>query len=175
MPLNPGIAEPRVLDQHDVDDEHELIHGDPMVRVGSGKATMALIGRLLMAAIFLMSGIGKLTDLPGTVAQMTKVGIPYADNLAVVAGVAEILGALSLLFGLLTRLGAFGLILFLIPTTWYFHAFWNVAGDARMPQVVNFVKNLAIIGGLSTLVTLGAPRFSIDHRLRRARFPVPRD
>src|SRR5215475_8169253 len=93
MPLNPGIAEPRVRDLQDFDDEHEWSRDDAVVHVSSGNATMALVGRLLIAAIFLMSGIAKLTDTPGTVAHMTQAGIPYADTLAIIAGVAEICGA----------------------------------------------------------------------------------
>ena len=130
---------------------------------------MALIGRLLIAAIFLMSGIAKLTDTPGTVAHMTSAGIPYANTLALVAGGAEILGAIALILGLLTRLGAAGLILYMIPTTLIFHAFWNYAGQERLPQMVNFMKNVGIIGGLSALVAFGASRFSIDYLIRRAR------
>lgn len=166
MPLNPRFAEPRV-EWRDSHDEHESNPALAAMKSGSGKATMALIGRLLIAAIFLMSGIAKLTDLPGTVAHMTKVGIPYADTLAIVAGVAEILGAASLILGLLTRIGALGLFVYMIPTTLLFHAFWNYQGAEQLPQMVNFMKNLAIMGGLSTLVAVGALRFSVDHRIRR--------
>lgn len=166
MPITPGIAERRFLDSEERD---ELDIDDTVLGVSPSQATMALIGRFLIAAIFLTSGIGKLTDLPGTIATMTKAGIPYADTLAVVAGVSEVLGAVSLAIGLLTRVGASGLILFMIPATLIFHAFWNFEGAERMQQMVNFMKNLAIIGGLSTLVAFGAPRFSLDHRLRRSR------
>jgi putative oxidoreductase len=166
MPLNPRFAEPRV-EWRDSHPEHESNPALAAVKSGSGKAAMALIGRLLIAAIFLMSGIAKLTDLPGTVAHMTKMGIPYADTLATVAGVAEILGAASLILGLLTRVGALGLILFLIPATLIFHAFWNYQGAEQLTQMVNFMKNLAIMGGLATLVAVGALRFSVDHRIRR--------
>ena len=166
MPLNPRFAEPRV-EWRDSPDESEPNAAVAAMKSGSGKAVMALLGRLLIAAIFLMSGIAKLTDTPGTVAHMVKMGIPYADTLALVAGAAEILGAASLIFGLATRAGALGLILFMIPTTLIFHAFWNYQGAEQLPQMVNFMKNMAIIGGLSTLVAVGALRFSVDHRIRR--------
>jgi len=164
MPMNPSIAERGVLVRPDTFDQDEVVEVDDRQR-----PTMALIGRFLLAAIFVMSGIAKLTDLPGTVAHMTAAGIPYAQTLAVVAGVAEILGAAALVFGFLTRLGAAGLILFMIPATLVFHAFWSFEGAARMPQMLNFMKNLAIIGGLATLVGFGAGRYSLDHKLRRAR------
>ena len=167
MPLNPGIAEQRLLDRNIDDARDEFVH-DAEVH-SSWQTTMALIGRLLIAAIFLMSGIGKLTDIPGTVAHMTEMGIPYADTLALVAGVAEVMGALALIFGLLTRVGAVGLILFMIPATLIFHAFWNYHGAERMPQMINFMKNLGLIGGLATLAAFGAGRASLDHALRRRR------
>jgi putative oxidoreductase len=168
MPLNPGIAERRPFDRQDVIEEDDvLIQHD--VLDSSWRSSMALIGRLLIAAIFLMSGIAKLTDTPGTVAHMTAAGIPYADTLAIVAGVAEILGAAAIALGLLTRLGAFGLFLYMIPTTVIFHGFWNFHGAERLPQMVNFMKNLAIMGGLATLVAFGAPRLSLSHRVRRSR------
>jgi putative oxidoreductase len=170
MPLNPGIAERRFIERREIaDDPDEMIHDDAAAHSSSWQATMALLGRLLIAAIFLMSGIAKLTDIPGTVAHMTSMGIPYADRLAVVAGIAEVLGGISIAVGLLTRIGAFGLILFMIPTTVIFHAFWSYHGEERLPQMVNFMKNLGIIGGLATLVAFGPGRFSLGRRLRGSR------
>ena len=133
MPLNPGIAERRFERQDIINEDDEIfVEDEATVLDTPWQTTMALIGRLLLAAIFLMSGIAKLTDTAGTVSHMTAVGIPYADTLAIVAGVAEILGAASLILGLLTRVGAFGLILYMIPTTLLFHAFWNHEGPERL-------------------------------------------
>ncbi|MBX3155386.1 MAG: DoxX family protein [Deltaproteobacteria bacterium] len=125
-----------------------------------------LAGRFLLAAIFFVSGYAKLTDPAGTIAHMTAAGIPAADVLAYVAGFAEILGAVSLLFGFLTRIGALGLILFMIPTTLVFHNFWAYEGAEQRMQLVNFLKNLGILGGLSLLVACGAGRYSVDSKLR---------
>ena len=170
MPLNPGIAERRFVEREDIVDERdELLLDEEVAHDSAWQTTMALIGRLLIAAIFLMSGIAKLTDTPGTVAHMTAAGIPYADTLAIVAGIGEVVGGLSLVLGLLTRIGALGLFLYMIPTTLIFHAFWNAEGPERLQQMVNFMKNLAIMGGLATLIAVGARRLSIDHRIRRAR------
>jgi putative oxidoreductase len=170
MPMNPRIAERGAFGRPDTDarDLHDDDVHDDLIRHTS-MPTAALIGRCLLAAIFLMSGIAKLTDLPGTVSHMTQAGIPYADTLALVAGGAEILGGLALVFGFLTQAAALGLILYMIPTTLIFHAFWNYTGEARMPQMINFMKNLAIIGGLCVTMAQGAGRFSLDHRIRRAR------
>jgi putative oxidoreductase len=130
------------------------------------RPTWMLVGRILVATIFLISGFAKLTDPSGTVGYMEAQGIPSAHTLAIIAGGAEVAGGLAILFGFLTRIGAFGLILFLIPTTLIFHDFWTMDGAEATTQMVNFVKNLAIIGGLALLVANGAGRYSIDARLR---------
>jgi putative oxidoreductase len=172
MPMNPRFAERHVFGRPDTDASRDIhdreLQDDDLIRDRS-LPTAALIGRLLIAVIFLLSGFSKLTDLPGTVEHMAAVHIPYPDTLAVVAGCAEVLGALAIAFGFLTRVASAGLILFLIPTTLVFHAFWNYAGQERLPQMVNFMKNLAIIGGLAVLMAQGAGRFSLDYRMRRAR------
>lgn len=126
-----------------------------------------LIGRLLLAAIFLVSGFAKLVDVEGTAGYMTAVGIPAAHTLTVVAGVAEILGALAIAIGLLARIGALGLILYLIPTTLIFHGFWAYEGSEQKLQLVNFMKNLGIVGGLMLVFAYGAGRYSVDAKLRK--------
>jgi len=171
--MNPRFAERPMFGLPDTDTSHDIedvddVDADDLIR-DTSLPTTALIGRVLIASIFLASGIAKLTDTPGTVAHMVEMGIPYPETLAVVAGAAEVLGAIAILTGFLTRIASAGLILFMIPTTLIFHAFWNYAGQERMPQMVNFMKNLAIIGGLAVLMAQGAGRFSIDHRIRRAR------
>ncbi|MDQ3333576.1 MAG: DoxX family protein [Myxococcota bacterium] len=130
------------------------------------RPTTALIGRILIGAIFMVSGIAKLTDTAGTAGYMDAAGIPYAPQLAVIAGIAEIVGALSLIFGFLTRIGALGLIVFMIPTTLLFHAFWTFDGPEQKMQMVDFMKNLAIIGGLAMIFAFGPSRYSIDHKIR---------
>jgi putative oxidoreductase len=135
------------------------------------RSTAALIGRILIAAIFVTSGFAKLTDPAGAAGYMTQVGIPNADVLVYVAGIAELLGGLALIFGFLTRLAALGLILVLIPTTLLFHNFWTMEGAEAKTQMVNFMKNLAILGGLATVFANGPGRFSIDSRIRRPKQP----
>jgi putative oxidoreductase len=154
------IAERVVFGRPIESTEDQFIHLAP-------RPTTALLGRVALAAIFLVSGAAKLVDVAGTAAYMSSVGIPFPETLAMFAGVAEILGALSLISGALTRMGAFGLILFLIPTTLLFHDFWALEGEAQRTQLVNFLKNLSIIGGLILLISYGPGRYSIDSLLRR--------
>ncbi|HUS33599.1 MAG TPA: DoxX family protein [Kofleriaceae bacterium] len=131
------------------------------------RAGTALIARILMSAIFLTSGIAKLVDPAGAQGYMNMAGIPHADILVYVAGFAELLGGLALLLGFLTRIGALGLFIFLIPTTLAFHGFWNMEGAEAKTQMVNFMKNLAIMGGLLAIYAWGPGRYSVDARIRR--------
>ena len=131
------------------------------------RSTSALIGRFLIAAIFITSGFAKLADPSGAIGYMNAVGIPHSDVLVYVAGIAELVGGLGLVFGVFTRLAAAGLFLYLIPTTLLFHNFWAVEGAAVKTQLVNFMKNLAIMGGLATIFAHGPGRFSIDRVMRR--------
>ena len=127
----------------------------------------ALVARILLAAIFLISGIAKVTDSAGTMAHMTAHGVPAADILVWVAGFAEIAGGLSIALGLLARIGALGLIVFLIPTSILFHDFWNLTGQEQIAQMANFMKNVAIAGGLALIVAYGPGRYSLDYKLRK--------
>jgi putative oxidoreductase len=144
--------------------DHTEIHVVP-------RSTTALIGRLLIAAIFLLSGTAKLVDTATTAQYMSAVGIPHAETLAIIAGLAEICGGLAVACGFLTRMAALGLILYLIPTTLIFHSFWNFDEPEMKMQMVNFMKNLCIIGGLTMLFGFGPGRFSIDAKLRQPKQP----
>ena len=135
------------------------------VRVAQ-RPTSALIGRILIAAIFIVSGIAKLTDTTGTAGYMQAAGIPAPHTLAIIAGIAELAGGVSLVLGLLTRIGALGLIVYLAIVTLTMHAFWSFEGAEQKTQMVNFMKNLAIMGGLFTVMAFGPSRYSIDKKIR---------
>jgi putative oxidoreductase len=159
--LEPATMAERIVFGRPIEStEDQTIHLAP-------RPMTALLGRVAIAAIFLVSGTAKLVDVAGTAAHMTAVGIPFPETLAMFAGVAEILGALSLMFGALTRIGAIGLILFMIPTTLLFHNFWVLEGDEQRLQMVQFLKNLGLTGALILLVSFGPGRYSIDSLLRR--------
>ena len=131
------------------------------------RKTAALIGRILLGAIFIVSGIAKLTDTATTAGYMTAQGIPQAHALAIFAGICELAGGIALATGFLSRLAALGLFLFLIPTTLIFHNFWALDGANAKLQMVNFMKNLSIMGGLLLLWAQGPNRLSVDARIRR--------
>lgn len=135
------------------------------------RSTALLIGRILIGAIFLLSGIAKLADPSGAVGHMTKAGIPAADTLIYVAAFAELLGGLAVITGFLARLGAIGLFVFMAITTVTMHAFWKFEGQEMIQQNVQFLKNLSIMGGLLMLWAMGPGRFSIDAKMRRPLSP----
>ncbi|MDQ6733901.1 MAG: DoxX family protein [Nitrospirota bacterium] len=120
-----------------------------------------LVGRILIAAIFLMSGIGKIADPQGTQQYMQAMGMTWATTLFYVGAIVlEVGGGLSLLLGYWTRAGAIALILFMIPTTLMFHT-----NFADQNQMIHFLKNLAMFGGLFYVAAYGAGPLSMDARL----------
>lgn len=124
-----------------------------------------LIGRILLALIFVMSGLNKIMDFSGTAEHMTGEGIPASSFFLVGAIIFELGGGLMVLFGWKGRLGAVVLIVFLIPTTLIFHDFWTYEGQERQAQMINFMKNLSIMGGLSFLLGMGPGPASADNRV----------
>jgi putative oxidoreductase len=128
-----------------------------------------LVGRILLAAIFLMSGFDKFAQHAGTVAYAQAAGLPLADVAIYLAGAVELLGALSLILGFRARWGALALVLFLVPATLLFHNFWAFSGMDQQLQLGNFMKNLALIGGLLTVFVYGAGPLSLDARGARRR------
>lgn len=120
-----------------------------------------LVARAFLAAIFLKSGFDKITGFSGTEQMMAGKGIPLTPLLLVGAIVFELLGGLSVLLGYKARWGAILLILFLIPTTLIFHTDF-----AERMQMSQFLKNLALIGGLLMVYYAGAGPVSLDHQLK---------
>jgi putative oxidoreductase len=129
-------------------------------------AYAATLGRVLMAVIFILSGIGKFTHLSGMAA-----AVHLSPAMLGLAGAAELAGGMSLLLGLWSRIGALGLVIFLIPTTLMFHNFWAAPPAQQQEQMINFLKNLAIMGGLLMVVAFGPGPLSITRR-RRVRATV---
>ncbi len=122
----------------------------------------SLAGRIFLALIFIMSGIGKIGNFDGTAAYMSSNGMPMVSILLIGAIVFELAGGLSLLVGYKTRYGVLMLLVFLIPATLVFHAFWAVPEDMVKMQTIAFLKNIAIMGGLLTVLSHGPGRLSVD-------------
>jgi putative oxidoreductase len=121
---------------------------------------LPLFGRVLLACIFLMSGLNKIMNPQGTQQYMITMGMTWATTFFYLGAIAiEIGGGLSLLLGSWTRLGAWALALFMIPTTLIFHTNF---GDPN--QLIHFLKNLAITGGLLYIAAYGPGPISLDGR-----------
>lgn len=118
-----------------------------------------LLGRVLLAAIFLLSGISKLSDPAGTIGYIQMAGLPLPVVAYGVAVAVEVLGGLALIVGFLTRPAALVLAGFSLATAVGFHS--NL-GDLN--QYIHFFKNVAMAGGLLQVVAFGAGRLSLDAR-----------
>jgi len=89
--------------------------------------------------------------------------------LLAIATALEVLGAISLILGLKARWGAAALLVFLVPVTLVFHNFWAVPAQEQQMEMVNFMKNLSIAGGLLIVLGRGAGAFSVDASRAHAR------
>jgi putative oxidoreductase len=124
-------------------------------------AHLSLLGRILLATMFILSAFNKIQNPEGTQQYMAMMGMTTATAFFYLAAiVVELAGGLSVLVGYWARLGALALFLFLIPTTLIFHT-----NFADPNQMIHFLKNLTIMGGLLYVVAYGPGRFSIDARL----------
>ena len=126
-----------------------------------------VVGRILLALIFLMSGINKVLNWEGTEGYMASVGMPMVTLFLIGAVVLEIGGSLSVIAGFKARWGALALIVFTIPTTLIFHAYWAVDPAQMQIQQIMFMKNLAMVGGLLIIMAFGAGPLSVDARSGR--------
>lgn len=122
-----------------------------------------VIGRVLLAAIFIFSGIGKILAPAATIGYIEAMGLPLASVGLVVAIAVEVVGGLMLALGFKTRLVALGLALFSIVTGLAFH---NAIGDQN--QLIHLLKNLSMAGGLLQVVAFGAGAYSLDNKAANA-------
>jgi putative oxidoreductase len=120
------------------------------------------LGRILMALIFVLSGIGKLSAIAATSANMANHGIPYANDLVWGAVALEIGGGAMLIVGLLARLVALALFFYTLALAVLFHAYWTFTGAAAHAQHNDFFQHLAMMGGMLFVVAFGAGPYSID-------------
>ena len=125
--------------------------------------TMQLAGRILIAALFVESGVHKLIGFQGAARYMVNHGMPFAEALLAGSIVLELAGAVMLIIGWHARWAALALALFVVALSLIFHAFWAYSDPgARVDQLNHFMKNIAIIGGL--LCVAGASARSSPHR-----------
>jgi putative oxidoreductase len=132
--------------------------------IDSFKTPLVIVGRVLLALMFIYAGFGKLTNLEGTAGYIASGGLPMASVLAVVVGLLELLGGLAIAVGFQARWAALALGLFTLAASVLFHKFWAVPADQAFVQQLMFMKNLSVAGGLFVVAALGAGPVSVDAR-----------
>ena len=121
----------------------------------------SLIARILIALIFILSGFSKITGFDGTVGYIASQGLPAPQLLAIAAIFMEIGGGLMLVLGWRARWGAVALLVFTALAALLFHNFWSVPADQAQIQMIMFMKNISIMGGLLFVVVHGSGKLSL--------------
>lgn len=135
-------------------------------------APVVVIGRVLLALIFIVSGFGKLAGLEGTAGYIASKGLPLPTLLALGAGVLEVVGGIALAVGFQARWAALALAVFTFIATVLFHNYWAMPADQQFVQQLMFMKNLSIVGGMLVVFSLGAGPLSFDARREAAVRPA---
>jgi putative oxidoreductase len=155
-------------------DTHELITPSPaMFGVTDGLAirtgdAWALVGRVLLGWLFFINAWPRVTGGTGGFAKyLASLGVPAPELMAWVATLIELIGGAALILGVATRYAALALVVYTVMTIVLAHRYWEYPAAAQMAQYFNFIKNLAITGGLILLFVTGAGRFSVDGWLRK--------
>ena len=128
--------------------------------------TAALVGRIFIAVLFLLSGLGKVAAPAATQGYISAMGLP-APVLAYFGSTAvELIGGVLLIVGFRVRAVAVGMAVFTLLTAVFFHRDF-----ADQNQMIHFLKNIAIVGGLLQVAAFGAGRFALDRRFGRTGAP----
>lgn len=130
----------------------------------SQRDTLLLVARILLVLLFVLFGWEKLTDYAATSAYMAAEGLPLPALAAIVVIAMEFFVGLAIAIGFWTRPLALLLALYTLGTALIGHHYWTMAGAERMANMINFYKNLSIIGGLLLLCLTGPGRYSVDRR-----------
>ncbi len=118
---------------------------------------LVLVGRIIVGAYYLFNALNHLVFAPGQLAEYAaSKGVPLPLLAVIVSGLLLLIGGLSILLGIFPRIGVLALVVFFLPVTFWMHDFWAVQDpQARMIQMVSFLKNLALMG--SALMFLAIP------------------
>jgi putative oxidoreductase len=127
---------------------------------------VVLVGRILFSLIFLLSLVHHFSGQ--SINYAAKQGVPAASFLVPASGVIAFLGALSIVLGYKARLGAWLIVLFLIPVTLMMHNYWDITDPAmKQVQMAMFMKNLSMLGGALLIAYFGSGPLSLDKRNAR--------
>ena len=134
---------------------------------------VAFLGRILFAVIFIMSSVGHFAR--ATIDYAAHAGVPAAQLLVPLSGLLALVGGLLVLLGLRARVGAWLLIVFLIPVTLTMHRFWTFPDPMQHQlQLVHFLKNVSLLGGALYIAYFGSGPLSVDAWLAQREPTTPR-
>ena len=128
----------------------------------STQDSVALVGRILLAVMFIISGFGKIAGFDGTVGYIASKGLPLPQLVAIGTIALELGGGLMLAAGFKARWAALALAVFTLLAAILFHNFWAAEAAAKMGQQINFMKNISIAGGMLMVFAFGPGRLSVD-------------
>ena len=132
------------------------------------RGPLTVLGRLLLCTIFFMAAVGNKIPHFSDVAQvMGSVGVPAPQLMLAGAIVFLLVGSLSVIAGYKARIGAVLLLAFLVLASYYFHPFWKLDGQAQQDQMIQFMKNLSMMGGMLFIVANGSGPMSLDSWLHK--------
>ena len=123
---------------------------------------LSLMGRVLLALLFIPAGFGKISGFAGTVGYIASKGVPLPELCAAIAVGVELGLGLLLLVGFQTRWAALGIAFFTFVISFIFHDYWAAPAAQMMMQQQAFFKNIAVVGGLLTVAAWGAGGWSVD-------------
>lgn len=121
-----------------------------------------LAGRILIAMIFVLSGFGKIAGFEGTVGYIASKGLPLPQLAGIGAIIVEVGGGIFLILGWKARWAAAAMLVFTAIAAFIFHNFWAVPPDQAQNQMIHFMKNISMAGGLLFVVIHGSGALSMD-------------
>jgi putative oxidoreductase len=128
------------------------------------QSPLSLVGRALLALLFIPAGYGKIDGFARTVGYISSKGVPFPELAAAAAVGIELGLGILLLIGLKARWAAIGIAIFTVVITFIFHNFWAVEAAQKMMQQQAFFKNIAVVGGLLLVAAFGPGAWSVDGR-----------
>ena len=126
------------------------------------KDVAALVGRVLLALMFVYAGYGKIGGFEGLTSAIASKGLPLPPVAAAIALAVELVGGMMLVVGWKARWAALAIAIFTLFASIFFHDFWTMADQAARTNQLMFLKNISIIGGMLMVFAFGPGRFSID-------------
>ena len=130
-------------------------------------AALSVLSRVMIATIFLMSAVGnKIPKFNDVANLMAFKGVPLPQIALAGAIVFLVAGSLSVIAGFKTRSGAAMLLVFLVLATYFFHDFWNFRGQEQQLQMIQFMKNISLMGTMLFLIANGPGAMSLDGRTK---------